>query len=81
MSDFDTYATARAHRGRIRVSTVGARCDQQLVMRGPKRGMAIHHRTATDPATTAFGPAAWGCETQPTATTERHRQRPSEFLM
>ena len=81
MSDFDTCGTARARRGRVRVSAVGARCEQRLVMRGPKRGMAICHRTATDPATPAFGSAAWGCGTQPTATTERHRQRPSEFLM
>ena len=81
MSDFDTDATARARRGRVRVSSVGARCEQQLVMRGPKRGTAMHHRTAADPATTPYGFGACGCSTQPTATTERHRQRPSEFLM
>ena len=80
MSDFDTCNTARARDVRVRVSAVGARCDQRHVRRGLKRGTAIHPCTAKDPMPTVFVPATHGCDTQPAAT-ERHRQRPSEYLM
>ena len=80
MLDHGAYTTTRACGYRVRVPETGVRCWQP-VNRMRERGTAIGLLVAVGPMPVMFQHAVRGHAANPTATTKRHRLRPSERLM
>ena len=81
MFDHRADTTARACGYCVRVPATGVRCGWQPVTRRATCGTAIGASAAARLMPGMFQHAVRGHGANPTATTKRHRLRPSEYLM